>query len=585
MIAEEEIISEQLAAELLLCRRHPDRLFERHFWIKDKIGEIRPITRLKLAQRKTLAVLRYLRGKNLPARVVIGKSRKQGESSIIAADCFEQVISRETDALVLAHDKDTSEYIFGIYQRYYNNYDLPKPGLYKGKSNVRKMRFDGHDGKIDVETANNKNAGTGLTPQYVHNSEMAKWERGDETLISLLQSVGKTAGTTVIDESTFNGQEGTFLPTWEAAYENSKLTFGENLAVNFEVLKPDKWNGYAPIFISVLDDEDARLPFVSEDHRISFNQTLDDYEKMLVDKMRATEEFLNWRRDTLKNECRGKLDIFKQEYPTTPEEAVRVSGNPRFSIACLDAMPIEDPRRGFLARGEGWDRKIVFKYDSGENLYLYRNPIAGHRYAIGTDVAEGLMDSQARDPDDSVSSVHDLDHGGEQVAVLEGRISEEHLVAPLAVLGEWYNDAWLVTESNSTGKHVCIELGKIYKRRDRLYHRDDWDQEKSRHNRAIGHRTHSGNRHLLVGNLANKIEENAILIHHKKTRDQLRFFVRKSGRDEAGEGRHDDHVIAVGLAAIGMDSYPVDYAAQIQSPARQRELAEARATADPYTGY
>lgn len=536
-------------------------LVERHRWIKDKAGKIRPLGKLKLAQKKTLAALHYCRTHEIAPRIIIGKSRKQGESTIIAADCYEEVKRHQYDALILAHDKAGVSKIFSIYQRFYKHDDLDKPQPYKGKVNLREMRFQDHDGHITVATARNVYAGTGETPQYIHASESSKWQAGEDTLTSLNQAIGDDVETTFIHESTFNGEESCFLPIWRAAYENCKLRFIDrpdgNFDVELTVTNHAEWNHFIPIFISVLDDEDARLAFLDDDDRHRFSGTLDQYERHLVDDLGATLEFLNWRRRTLKLKCKNDLEVLKQEYPTTPEEAIRASGRPRFNLEKLDSMPVEDGQVGRLKYTDGWDQRIVWQSDPQGDLTRFRDPVPGHQYIIGCDPAEGSsLEEEASDPnqrlDASVVEVFDLDNGNEETAVYHAVTTPENLAAPLVMLGRYYNDAFIVIERNSSGHTTCIKAAESYDP-SLLYHEDDWDPEKTRRQRSIGHKTTSSNRDHLVSLVADAINEDDIVFHDRRTVSEHKYFVyTKTGKPAAARGHHDDHVMATTKARAGI---------------------------------
>lgn len=555
--------------EEYLCSEDRYWLFERHFVIKDKQGRLKLLSPLRLAQRKTLAIIQMLRVAKLPVRVIIGKSRKQGLSTIIEADMLAEVLSKQIDGLVITHEVKLSEKLFDMTRRYFDYLDKPltpgitplqKPHLYKGVTNKQEMRFQGHDGKIWVETAGNKYAGTGQTPQYGHLSEMSKWDKGAEVAVSLFQSIASLPETTVIIESTFNGYDGLFLPHWEGAYNNCRVWFTEEpndmgapeLRAHYEVTNPKEWNHFIPLFISVLDDEDALLAFQDDTERDRFAQTLNDYEKMLVERG-ASLEHLNWRRMQLKLTCQGDEDIMRQEYPSTPGEAVRASGRGRFDQRRLDMMPIEDGEVGELYYSDRWDKQVLFRRDAGGALTRFKQPVRGHRYVIGVDSAEGRLDAHGRKQDDSVVDVYDLDMGMEQVAVLCDNISVENLVAPVLMIAEYYNNAFIAPEANSIGHHLCIELLKKYPK-ERLYHRQD-DHGR---NREVGFKTTVGTKEsILIGGLAAAIADGQIIFHYKKTLEQLRVYVKKAGGGtEAEAGYHDDLVIGAALAVVGAKAYP-----------------------------
>jgi len=560
---------EMIRFEGELCGTDRTWLLERHAVIKNAQGQLQLMSPLKRAQRKVLAVIDGERKKKKPVRIIIGKSRKQGQSTLIEADLYAEVVYNQIDALVIAHDRQLSEYVFGICRRYHEYWDrqfrsdIPPvwaPNLYKGVVSKGEMRFQGHEGHILVATAGTTYAGTGMTPSYIHSSEMSKWENGLDVATSLFQSIADKPGTTFVIESTFNGYDGLFLPMWEEAYNHSSLEFKEingKMEYEFTVKNHHEWNGFIPVFISAMDDEQIWRDFEDDEDRRRFTETMDEYERFLEEKNGATLEFLYGRRHLLKHKCRNDLSILKQEYPVTSQEAVRASGRNRFSLDKLDRQPIEKGELMSLEYSGRWDKKIIGNRDSGSMLTVFRHPVSDHRYVLAIDTAEGKLDEHGKDPDNSVAVVFDCDAGMEQAATYCGRVSPENLVAPCVMLAEWYNSAYTVIESNASGYHLCVEFGKKYPR-ERLYHRDDYDPEKSRMRREIGHRTHVGNREsILVSGLANAIEENSVVFHDERTVLECKRFVYKTGGGTAAEeGYHDDHVIASALAVLGAKVYP-----------------------------
>jgi len=546
------------AMEEELCRRSRTWLFERHCVIKNKQGALQLMSPLTYAQRKVMAMIELLRGSKQPVRIIIAKSRKRGLSTFVAADMLASVLFEGLDGLIITHEVDLSEKLFQIATRFFENLDKPwtpdipplsRPKLYKGVTNKRELRFQSAEGHIWVETAGSKYAGTGQTPQYILASEQSKWEKGADVAISLFQAIATMPNTTMIIESTFNGHDGLFLPYWEDAYQNCRVWFTEEkdqfgsqkLVAHYEVTNPVKWNHFVPVFISIKDDEDAWLEFKDQNEKENFRNSLSVREKYYHEDQGASLELLNWRRMQLKLTCQGNEDIFAQEYPMTPEEGVRASGRSRFDHAAIDRMPIEDGIKGELYYSGRWDKAILFRNDPKGDLTRYREPMHGHRYVVAIDTAEGKLDAHGRAQDDSVIDVYDCDNQMEQVAQLAAPIAVENLKSPAMLIAEYYNNAFIIPECNSSGRMLCIELGREYPR-ERLYHRDDWDTDKTRMNREIGFRTTVGNKEsILIGGLAEAISNNEIVFHSKKTVSQLRTFIKKpGGGTEAEAGYHDD---------------------------------------------
>lgn len=560
---------ERSELELSLCKEDESWMLERHFVIQNKMGQIQLLSPLRQAQRRAFKILQWQRERGMPARLIVGKSRKKGLSTGMAADAFYQYLVNDINVMVIAHEKELAETVLSYMHRFHKfldqsmRKDIPpirKPGYFKGDSSKSEIRLEGYESKIWVGTAKNVYAGTGMTPQYLFATEVSKWDTGSKTAISLLQSVALKPGTTVVWECTFNGEDTLFFPAWKAAYDNAVLRFGEDDAVDFEVTKPEKWNHYVPYFTGTADDPDVPLEFYSDAEKARFETTLTEQERTWIDKYGVSLEWCNGMRAVLASQCQGKEDIRAQEFCVTPEEAVIASGATRFNIHKLNAMQqryVEDGERGELSYSDSWNRKILFRRDSGGMMIRFRQPKHGHRYVIGCDTAEGKLDERGNERDATVATCHDLDEGMEQVAIIYGNISPENIVVPLAMMGEYYNRAFIVPESNSSGSHTCIELGKIYPQ-ERLYHSGDNVEESNRISREIGFRTTIATKPHLVGDLAAAIEEDAILIHCERTFDELRHYIKKAGGGtEAAPGYHDDHPMSVALALQGAKSRPV----------------------------
>lgn len=583
-----------------LRRRNWRSEYERFYWLKDKSGKVRPVGPggLNLVQEMLFAAIRWWEERNKPIRIIVGKSRKKGVSTAVAMYFSRRVYEDEVDGIVISHDKVSAKKIFDIYRRFYarygeRDYGLPKPkiSIAGGRVGLREMRFDHHDGHLQVETANNIYAGTSETPQLIHRSEVSKWSQGEETVISLNQSIGDEPGTADIWESTFNGEEATFLPMWRAAYDNARVTWSRDehglLVCHMEVTRPKDWNGYLPIFSGAFDDETARIPFETEAEKTAFLQTLTEYERVAMERHHVNAEFLNWRRHTLKSKCKNSEDVMRQEYPIHEAEAIRVSGSPRFNVDLLDMQPIEEGRVGRLVRSHGWDGHVIFERDPAETITIYRTPRPGHRYIIGADIAEGVEEEVKNTRDATVAHVYDIDEGWEQMAVYHSTDAKpEESIVPIYYLHLYYNEAFCVPESNGQGMVVCLGLQEAGVPAHLLYHRDDWDEAKTHRKRAVGHKTHIGNRHVLIKLISDAINDNEVAFHDRRTVQEHKSFVNRAGRYEAAKGCHDDHVFAHGLARMGAR------VADMVHRSSSREAVMARAAAvrrweqsvDPVTG-
>jgi len=296
-------------------------------------------------------------------------------------------------------------------------------------------------------------------------------------------------------------------------------------------------------------------------------------------------EYLKYKRVTLKQSCQGNEEVYCQEHPERPEQAFLASGRPRFNRSVLVDMPVEEGRRGRLQEVEkNWVRQIVFKDDPAEWLTVYRLPDKRHRYSLGVDPATGESQPGARDPDYTAMVVMDCDGGNEVVAVWHcNKIHIDDALPQLCLIGRFYNDAFLVIESNSAGIHLCVEVPKTGYPVEKLYRRDSWKDMPSR--RSVGFYTSGPSREQILAQLSDSISKRELVIHDRKVIEEcVNFVFTSAGKWEAQVGFHDDLVFALALALEGSEHYP-DFAGQrraVEEAARRRSESESR---DRVTGY
>ena len=181
-----------------------------------------------------------------------------------------------------------------------------------------------------------------------------------------------------------------------------------------EVLDPQHWNGYVPLFIPWFEDPQYSREFDTREEYTWFEESLDDEEKKRMALYELTLEQANAYRWLLKSECRGDAETRFQEYPSSPEEAFIHSGRPRFAISILNLMPVSDGRVGSILPVGRMSRELRFEDDSGGDHELWQRPVLGHEYVIGVDTAEGKIPEGSKKPDASVKwgSLRDSSHDG-----------------------------------------------------------------------------------------------------------------------------------------------------------------------------
>ena len=188
-------------------------------------------------------------------------------------------------------------------------------------------------------------------------------------------------------------------------------------------------------------------------------------EELTLRQMGATPEQLYWRRQKITEGLGGSLDMFHQEFPSTPEEAFLTSGRavvPAHVIA-HHRTTCRAGRKCRLVLDETQPNGVRPEYDDG--LFppfwrVWRSPDENGDYALAGDVAEGALsdpNNQASEPDRSGALVFErqsLDDCAEWV----GRIEADLFGEELWKAHKWYNECWVTPEANPAGQASLLVL-------------------------------------------------------------------------------------------------------------------------------
>ena len=372
--------------------------------------------------------------------------------------------------------------------------------------------------------------------------ELAFWRNATLTLTGVLNMVPKIPETAVLVLSTANGIGGEFYDLCQLAMD------------------PANASGWQFVFFGWLEHPIYKLPFDSPKVAAEFMATLNREEQHLAQLQGATLEQLHWRRMTIATELRGSVDLFRQEYPTTAEEAFLASGRPVFDQQALMRMPIAEGSAGELSMVDdgGPQKRIIFQPGDRGALSIWRRPQSGRRYVAGGDPSKGKdVDAaqRGRDPDYSVGFIADAD-SGDQVALLRARIRPVAFAEYFALVCRWYNWAFMVPEANDAGFIDAIlrtgyPLECIYQRQ-----RDPTDR-RSAQIEEIGFETTNLTRDWLVAAAEDAIRNQTIsIVSNVVLQECIRFVIKPNGKKEHQDGAHDDCVIGLGLTEIGRRVLP-----------------------------
>ena len=440
-------------------------------------------------------------------RALVLKARQQGISTYTAGRVFWKTFyTPHTRSVVIAHDSATSDALFTMSKNFIDRMSEDfKPELIR--SNAKEVKFSHNDSGFRLYTAGSPEAGRGTTPTILHCSECAFWQSDEKILAGLFQGVSSADGTEIILESTANGATGAFYRMWKAAER------GEN--------------DYVPIF----------LPwFMTKEYTMTppdnFQRNLEEEE--LSEEYDLDDGQLWWRRMKIGE---GGESKFRQEYPSTAEEAFVVSGKNVFNVEKLNKLETKAPKslREFDITMSSWEEKRE------GNLSIWESPGFDEKFIIGADVALGVGQ------DYSAAVV--LNKGRQVVAVYrDNRVDPAMFGRDLFYLGRYYNNALLAVESNSMGISTLQKLKEM--KYVNLYYQTQIANLTDEDGVRLGFRTTSASKPAIISNLKNWIDNDEVAIWSSDIVSELRDYVSDDkGKTNASRGSTDDTVMSLAIAA------------------------------------
>jgi hypothetical protein len=456
-----------------------DCFIERHLKIRTKVHD-RLFFKLNRAQKE------YSWSAQDHKHNIVLKARQLGITTYIAARFFVQTITQKgTLSMQVTHDRQSSEDIFRIVRRFWENMPeyLRKGLLRTSHRNSRQLVFPELDSEYCLASAE-ENAGRGRTIQNLHCSEVSRWgRRGNEALVSLRAAV--VPGGEIVLESTANGAGGLFYEEWQGALET----------------------GYRQHFFPWWYDETYALD-VGENF-----SPLTEKEKELVEVQGLSLKQIAWRRKQWAS-FRG---LAVQEFAEDEVSCFRASGECVFDL--------ESVEKALLGSIEPLEKR------DNERLLIWLPPQPGREYVIGVDPSGGGTQG-----DFSCAQVIDRELG-RQCAELHGHWRLEDLAIRLVKLAKEYNGATLAVERNNHGFGVLAHLQTG--RYPNLFKQKGQD----------GWLTTVVSRPAMIENLSAALMDSPELFRSSRLLNEFRTFVRfADGNSGGAAGTHDDCVMAMAIA-------------------------------------
>jgi hypothetical protein len=301
----------------------------------------------------------------------------------------------------------------------------------------------------------------------------------------------------------------------------------------------DIWNdtnGFDKLFISWLD---------GEEYSSNKKKRFTDIEKGYIGTYKLDPKKANWFSETLRGKCLNNINTFNQEYPVTAEVAFITTGQKFFPITYQVASG---------SHGIGWK--------------WYEEPKRYRTYVAGVDTASGS-------PTGDYSSVVIMDVTGREkgkvVATFYDRISLKAFTNQVLIGLKKFNPLVCV-ESNSYGQAIIENLrgdGWVH-----MYRRTKYDKISNRWTENLGFSTTQQSRPILLSRLHQWIAQQRLQVMCPRIKGEMNTFVyNERGKPEADKGKHDDLVMACGLALMCLDQI-ADFEEEVQRSTRPTGVRE-----------
>lgn len=450
-------------------------------------------------------------------RHIILKPRQLGFTTLVCALFLtECILVPNTTAAIIAHDAESTARIFEITKLMYEK--LPDEIRPEAKrSSKRELVFEALNSKIFIGTAGSTGFGRGTTINLLHCSEYAFWEKPEELLPSLLETIPKDSGV-IIYETTANG------------YNH----FHDDYLVSKETNDIDRKLQQIPYphFYRWFDHPEYRFDLEDAEKEYISN-TLEKEEESMMRVHELELEQIAWRRA----KQASLKEKFNQEYPEDDISCFIASGKPFFDRQIIKTITLWIKEN----KVDDWARK-----EMNGNITIFKNFIPGQKYVLCADPAEG--NPQSDDSSGYILRLNSLPIFIEQCAEISGKLSMPKFYRYLYHLGALYGFPRMAIERNNHG-HLLNYWATNGYMQDQIKILDRYPNIYMAKDSKAGFVTTSANRPLILDNLAELLRNNMFVVYSMNWLDQaLSFVYGDGGRPMAQTGKKDD---AITSSAVG----------------------------------
>jgi hypothetical protein len=362
-----DLTAAQMREMLRAFGDHP-RFARESLRIRNKVGGLVPME-LQPAQLKLWRCIQKQRGAGLPVRICYLKAGQVMVSSGTAAQFFHSVpFFPGRHCLAVADSEQHADLVFNYYKGFQENYvpfgadfgaAVELPELVNDKGEMLKWR---NDSFVQVATGRNPHVGRSHPWQFVQVSEFGFMDHGATLMDGTMQRVPNLPDTAVIVESTAFGEGGPFYD------------------LCMQAMDPARAGGWDFLFFGWHEHPEYSTPLPRGDEA-PFQRDLTGDEREEMQRYGLTLAQMYWRRNKIATDCRGRVEVFRQEFPANPREAFQSSGRKYFDLASVErCCQIETPTLGEIQVVQvGPQRRPEFGAREGGQLGLYRRPKRGGR--------------------------------------------------------------------------------------------------------------------------------------------------------------------------------------------------------------
>ena len=528
----------------------PRWFMENMLEIVNKEGKTVPFI-LNEEQNVLMEHIEFCMENDLPIRMIILKARQIGSTTFFTGFGYWMAsMNVNTNYGIVAHRMDSAQSIFQKTKLFFNSVEpslRPKTVQFSSEG----ITFDTKDGRGINSQIKFATAGEGVfrgqTLRMLHESEKAFWEGNIQQINnSLSPTIADSPGTVRVNESTANGYNH-FKDEWDRAVR------GES--------------GYTPFFFGWQDHKEYQMS-------VPADFVLTEEEKRIKDRLGVTNEQMMWRRHKINTDYSGNEEWFRQEYPSTAEEAFVTSGHGVFDAETLI--------KGF----EGCVKPteiVTGGYPVFERTYIWEEPLVTRKNIYGTKIEWSEEYGGYAEVEDKSAFIETklfkegytvgIDTSGmgadnNQIVVVKNSTKEmvarfgkktinEEFLAKIAVwLAKKYNDALIVPEvnySHEITKYITENEG--YKR---VYLTESISRVDGRiENGMYGFRTTTLTKPAIISALRSYLTKEPHLIKDKEFwLEAENFIIQDVAKNKMGapDGKRDDIIIAMAIAVYASDS-------------------------------